>query len=76
MFRKCRGSDHAQYLAHWLIILKADKRTISAAASKAAEACAYLRGQPAWANTTPSGHRHLTANGGLQRFACSVVPVL
>jgi antirestriction protein ArdC len=34
--------DHAQYLAHWLAVLKADKRAIFAAASKAAEASAYL----------------------------------
>ncbi|HEY0329871.1 MAG TPA: zincin-like metallopeptidase domain-containing protein [Rhodopseudomonas sp.] len=36
--------DHAQYLAHWLNVLKADKRAIFTAASKAAEACAYLTG--------------------------------
>ncbi len=34
--------DHAQYLAHWLNVLKADKRAIFTAASKAAEASAYL----------------------------------
>lgn len=36
--------DHAQYLAHWLNVLKADKRAIFTAASKAAEAAGYLRG--------------------------------
>lgn len=35
--------DHAQYLAHWLNVLKADKRAIFTAASKAAEAAAFLR---------------------------------
>jgi antirestriction protein ArdC len=35
-------SDHAQYLALWLTVLKADKRAIFTAASKAAEASAYL----------------------------------
>jgi antirestriction protein ArdC len=35
--------DHAQYLAHWLNVLKADKRAIFTAASKAAEAVTYLR---------------------------------
>jgi antirestriction protein ArdC len=35
--------DHAQYLAHWLTVLKADKRAIFTAASKAAEAAAFLR---------------------------------
>jgi antirestriction protein ArdC len=34
--------DQAQYLAHWLNDLKADKRAIFTAASKAAEASAYL----------------------------------
>jgi antirestriction protein ArdC len=36
-------ADHAQYLAHWLTVLKADKRAIFTAASKAAEAAAFLR---------------------------------
>lgn len=35
-------ADHAQYLAHWLQVLKADKRAIFTAASKAAEAAAFL----------------------------------
>ena len=30
--------DHAQYLSHWLSILKSDKRAIFAAASKASQA--------------------------------------
>jgi antirestriction protein ArdC len=30
--------DHAQYLAHWLNVLKVDKRSIFTAASKASEA--------------------------------------
>jgi antirestriction protein ArdC len=34
--------DDAQYLAHWLTVLKADKRTIFTAASKAAEESAYI----------------------------------
>lgn len=36
-------ADHAQYLAHWLKVLKADKRAIFTAASKAGEAVAFLR---------------------------------
>jgi antirestriction protein ArdC len=36
-------ADHAQYLAHWLNVLKADKRAIFTAASKAGEAVAFLR---------------------------------
>lgn len=36
-------ADHAQYLAHWLSVLKADKRAIFTAASKAGEAVAFLR---------------------------------
>jgi antirestriction protein ArdC len=34
--------DHAQYLASWLSVLKADKRAIFTAASKASEATAFL----------------------------------
>lgn len=36
--------DHAQYLAHWLNVLKADKRAIFAAAATTGQAVAYLRG--------------------------------
>ena len=35
--------DHAQYLAHWLGVLKADKRAIFTAASKASQAEDYLK---------------------------------
>ena len=35
-------ADHAAYLGHWLKLLKADKRAIFTAASKASEAVAYL----------------------------------
>ena len=34
--------DHAQYLGHWLKVLKADKRAIFTAAGKAAQAAAFL----------------------------------
>lgn len=34
--------DHAQYLSHWLSILKSDKRAIFAAASKASQAVDFL----------------------------------
>lgn len=36
-------ADHAQYLAHWLKVLKADKRAIFTAALKAGDAVAFLR---------------------------------
>ena len=36
-------ADHAQYLAAWLSILKADKKAIFTAASKASEAAAFLQ---------------------------------
>lgn len=36
--------DHAQYLATWLRVLKADNRAIFAAASKASTAAKYLQG--------------------------------
>lgn len=39
--------DHAQYLAHWLNVLKADKRAIFTAASKAGEAVTFLQGSTA-----------------------------
>lgn len=37
--------DHAQYLAHWLNVLKADKRAVFTAASKASESVAFLQGE-------------------------------
>lgn len=36
-------ADHAQYLAHWLKLLKSDKRAIFTAAAKASEAVRYLQ---------------------------------
>jgi antirestriction protein ArdC len=36
--------DHAQYLDCWLRVLKADKKAIFTAASKASEAIAFLTG--------------------------------
>jgi antirestriction protein ArdC len=36
--------DHAQYLAHWLKLLKSDNRAIFTAAAKASEAVAFLKG--------------------------------
>ena len=40
--------DHAQYLAHWLAVLKADSRAIFTAASQASRATNYLNAlQPA-----------------------------
>src|SRR5690606_12591165 len=35
-------ADHAQYIAHWLRVLKNDKRAIFSAASKASEAANWL----------------------------------
>jgi antirestriction protein ArdC len=35
-------ADHAQYLASWLAVLKADKKAMFTAASKASEAAAFL----------------------------------
>jgi antirestriction protein ArdC len=37
--------DHAQYLQSWLRVLKADKRAIFTAASKAQQAADFLAGQ-------------------------------
>lgn len=36
--------DHAQYLAHWLKLLKNDHRAIFTAAARASEAVSYLKG--------------------------------
>lgn len=36
--------DHAGYIAHWLDVMKADKRAIFTAAAKASEAISFLRG--------------------------------
>ena len=36
--------DHAQYLAHWLKVMKEDKKAIFTAAAKACEATRYLMG--------------------------------
>lgn len=39
-------ADHARYIAHWLNVLKADKKAIFAAAARAQEALAWLVGRP------------------------------
>jgi antirestriction protein ArdC len=45
---QCVRPDHAQYLAHWLTLLKEDSRAIFVAAAKASQAVAYLKSlQPA-----------------------------
>jgi antirestriction protein ArdC len=36
-------ADHAQYLSHWLLLLKDDPRAIFTAAAKASKAVAYLK---------------------------------
>lgn len=36
-------ADHAQYLAHWLTIMKGDKKAIFTASAKAAEAATFLK---------------------------------
>ncbi len=40
-------ADHAQYLAHWLRVLRADSRALFAAAAAASKAVAFLRGAKA-----------------------------
>lgn len=42
-------ADHAQYIAHWLGVLKADKKAIFAAAARAQEALAWMIKQQAGA---------------------------
>ena len=50
--------DHAQYLDHWLTVMKADKKAIFTAASKASEAArAAPQNSPVvLAKPTPKGH--------------------
>jgi len=36
-------ADHAQYLAHWLTVMKADKKAIFTAAAKASEAVQFIK---------------------------------
>lgn len=36
-------ADHAQYIGHYLRLMKADSRAVFAAAAKASEACVYLK---------------------------------
>lgn len=47
--------DHAQYLAHWLTLLKTDSRAIFTAAARASEAAAYLKSFSSKATGTRSG---------------------
>ena len=48
--------DHAQYLSHWLSILKQDKRAIFTAAARAQDAVTFLKSfQPARAEAQDSG---------------------
>ena len=37
-----KRADHAQYLDHWLNVIKTDKKAIFIAASEASEASAFL----------------------------------
>ena len=48
--------DHAQYISHWLAVLKGNKKAIFTAASLASQIVAYLDGlQPKAADAAPSG---------------------
>ncbi len=46
-------TDHAQYLASWLAVLKTDKKAIFTAASKASEATAFLAALQPYQPATP-----------------------
>jgi antirestriction protein ArdC len=50
-------ADHAQYIGHWLGILKQDKRAIFAAAAKASEAVAYLKSLQPQESASPGYER-------------------
>ena len=49
--------DHAQYLAHWLKLLKDDNRAIFTAAAKASEAVTYLKSLQPPEPEPPGGRR-------------------
>jgi antirestriction protein ArdC len=49
--------DHAQYLAHWLKLLKDDDQAIFTAAAKASEAVTFLKNLQPGAAPTPPGNR-------------------
>lgn len=40
--------QHAEYVGHWLTILRGDKKAVFHAASQARRACEFLNGGPAW----------------------------
>ena len=57
-------ADHAQYLDHWLGVMKADKKAIFAGASKASEAAAFLAAlQSGCVSTVPATSRTLRTSG-------------
>ena len=56
-------ADHAQYIAHWLEVLKGDKKAIFSAASLASSAVTYLFSlQPAVPEAMPDRPEKLPAN--------------
>ena len=61
-------ADHAQYLAHWLKLLKEDDRAIFTAAAKASEAVNYLKGLqlPAPEPQPPDGPHRTSRSRGAQ----------
>ena len=57
-------ADHAQYLDHWLGVMKADKKAIFAGASKASEAAAFLAAlQSGCVSTVPATSSRLRTSG-------------
>ena len=56
--------DHAQYLAHWLKLMKDDDRAIFTAAAKASEAVTYLKGLQTPAPEPPGGKPPTIAPNG------------
>ncbi len=58
--------DHAQYLAHWVRLLKDDDRAIFTAAAKAGEAVAYLKSLQPPEPEPPGGRRPAPDPGGPQ----------
>jgi antirestriction protein ArdC len=67
--------DHAQYLAHWLQLLKDDPKAIFTAAARASEAVNYLRGLQASDPRATTMRGHATAPPGVSaRLAAGAMP--
>lgn len=61
--------DHASYLAHWIAVLKDDKRAIFAASAHAQKAVDFLHGLQPTAMPLPSEPRRVEGAGDASQYA-------